>query len=190
MSRLLSAPDVGAAVRTLGTPDPALDAALQARLAQAAAEARALGHREGMAAAAGAAEQAAARVVAALTRADGELRAIAAAADVDLALRIARAVLDREPRDGSMLLLERVREALARLDDERIAVHLHPRDAVVLHEPLQRVATGLGTALDVVEDTTIDEGEALLAGRWARADLTRAAALEAVEALLGAPADG
>jgi flagellar assembly protein FliH len=184
LRRLLAAVEVDAEARTLGRPDPALDAATRAVLEQAVAEAHARGVRDGIAQATAAAGDAASRVVAAVQRAEASLRAVAAAADVELALAIAAAVLDREPADEGQVLLERVAEVLARLDDERVAVHLHPDDARDLAEHVERAAAAAGLVVDLVPDPSIAPGEARLGGRWSRADLTRAGALAAVAELL------
>jgi flagellar biosynthesis/type III secretory pathway protein FliH len=188
--RLLTAPAVAAEARTLGVADPVLDPAVQARLARLVAEAREVGRREGAAQAAAAADQAAGRVVDAVLRAAADLRAVAAVADAELALRIAGAVLDREPGEDATALLRRVESALAELDDERVTVHLHPDDAAVLERSVERAATRLGVPVDVVADGSLAPGDALLAGCWARADLTRAGAWAAVQGLLEEDADG
>lgn len=184
MNRLLSAPGLDAAPRTLGMPDPALDGAALAAVERAAADAYEQGRRDGAAQAEAAAQHAAAGVLAALQRADADMRDVAARADTGLALDIARAVIGREPCDDAATLLERVCGALRELDDDRIAVHLSAADSAELGDALRRAAAEIGTAIDVVEDAVLPAGEAVLAGRWARADLTRARAWTAVSQLL------
>jgi flagellar biosynthesis/type III secretory pathway protein FliH len=186
LSRLLAAPGVDAQPRPLGQPDPALDAAARAAIEQAVEAAYQRGRREGAADAAAAAEQAAARVLAGVQRSEAELRAVAASADVELALAIATAVLDREPGDDGVRLLARIEQALAALDDERVVVHLNTADVTALGDALERAARSTGVEVDVVADAAVPAGEALLAGRWARADLTRGGGLGAVRAVLAA----
>jgi flagellar biosynthesis/type III secretory pathway protein FliH len=188
LSRLLTSPGVEVEARTLGAPDPALDTAARAAMEHAVAEAYARGRRDGAAEAGAAVDQAAGRVVAALQRADADLRAVAAAADVALARAIAGAVVDREPSDDGAALLARVGAALAALDDEAVVVHLSPAEAPVLRDAVARQAAAVGAPVEVVADAAVPPGEALLAGRWARADLTRAGAWAALDAVLGGEA--
>jgi flagellar biosynthesis/type III secretory pathway protein FliH len=191
LSRLLAAPGVEVEPRTLGVPDPVLDAAARAAIERAVAEAYAKGRRDGAADAAAAAEQSAARVLAGVQRSDAELRQLAADADVALALEIARAVLDREPADDGLALLARITEALATVEDELVTVRVSPADAAVLRAPLARAAADLGAAVELSEDPSMPEGEAVLAGRWSRADLTRAGAWSTLQTVLtGEDVDG
>lgn len=184
MSRLLRSPGLAAEPRSVGVADPALDLALQAAVEQAAAEAYERGRRDGAAAASAAAEEAGRRLVAAVRRAASDLAEVAARADVGLAFEIARLVLGGEPPASTAALLERVTASLAALDEEEITVHVNPRDRAGIAGGLAAATRGSGVAVEVVADSDIPAGEAQLAGRWARADLTRAGALEAVRELL------
>lgn len=186
MSELLARPALGECARPLGDPPVAVDAYTRVRIEEASARAYDRGRRDGAEAVraeaaataervAGALEQARAQVVAEMAA----LRQREAAADVELAVAIAEAVIGHEPHDGGVALLERVRSVLARLDDQELTIHAHPGDVAALTEGLRA-----GTAVTVAADPGLQAGEARISGPWARADLTRASALALVRAAL------
>lgn len=191
MSRLLKRPAVAPSPRLLGAPDAAPDPFVRERVQRAAAEAYergvADGRRMGEEEARGAAERAAERMAGAVREAGAvvlaelaDLRSAQALADVELACRIAEAVVGHEPHDGGQALLERCREAIAALDDTPLTVHVNTEDA-------QLLAGALHTNGDVrlVEDASLAPGEARIRGSWGRADLTRDAAWALVRESLG-----
>ena len=184
MSRLLQAPGVASEARSVGRADPLLDPAVAAAVDRAAADAYARGRRDGSAAATAAVERAAAAGLDAVRRAAEELHAVAADADAELALEIARVVLGGEPSRDPADLLRRIAESLAALDEERVTVRVHPEHAEHIAAGVAALSLESGAAVEVVADPGIPAGEAQLSGRWARADLTRAGALAAIEDLL------
>lgn len=97
---------------------------------------------------------------------------------VDLALRIARHVLGREPVEAAAVLM-RVRQALEAIDDSPLELEVHP-DHV---EPL-RGALG-GSIATIRGDASLALGEARLRGPWSSVDLTFEAACEAIREALG-----
>lgn len=182
MRRVLTSADVAATGRPLGSATPVLDAAGRAAVEQATAEAHARGVREGRAAAAGEATAAADRAVAGVRAALdqvlatlAEVRREALVADVTVAAEIARVVLGDVSGPSADELLRRVLDARSRLDDDTLVVEVAPADAEVL-------AGGLPTAVTVRPDPSLRPGEARLAGRWGRADLTREGTVAAVVA--------
>ena len=96
-----------------------------------------------------------------------------------LALEIARAVVGREPHDGGIALVARVREALATVDDRPLHLGVAPEDVPALTQALADV-----DGLTVAPDPTLTPGEGRLHGRWAEADLTRGAAWLAIQRAL------
>lgn len=189
MSRLLTMPSLAGEPRTLGAPEPSLDAAMSALLEQVAADAYARGVRDGAAQASGAIEASVMQLLAAIARAAGELRQVAADADVQLALEIARAVLDREPADAGQDLLDRILAALAAVDDDGLTVQLNPQDAAAIGAELERLAALHGTPVRVSPEPAMAPGDARVVGRWSRADLGRDAAFAAVQQLCEEPVD-
>jgi flagellar assembly protein FliH len=173
------------AVRTLPAPGVVLDArsadAVERAVEAALDDARAQAFREGEAAGRAATVEAAERGAAALTQLRHELadqRAAATAASLELATAVAAAVLDRTPPDDALLVLERVRRAVALLDDAPLQVHLHPADHAVL------AGMVLPPGVEPVADPSLGSGSARLRGAHGGAELTRsalfAAALEAL----------
>lgn len=188
MSELLTRPAVLADARPLGAPAPALDAFTRARVDEAAAAAYERGLADGAERARAHAAAAAARLASALesacAAASTEVRGLRAAqidADIELASAIAEAILGREPSGDAAALLTRVRTALERIDDTDLTIHAHPEHA----EALAAALRGTGVAATVHADGGLGPDEARITGRWARADLTRAAALATVRAALG-----
>ena len=193
MSRVLHAPHLDAAPHAMASPAAALDAVARAAVEEAEAAAYARGRRDGITAAQQAADEALARAVdavrpalASLTDEVRGLRAERATADVSCALAIAEAVLGREPTADAVALASRLRDVLGHLDDPAPAIHVHPDDAPTVTALLADVPG----APTVTADTTVTAGEARVVGTFARATISRAAALDAVrDALLGDDGD-
>lgn len=169
--------------RSIGAPELALDPFTRSQVELASEHAYREGLAEGRRGAVADAEQqaraTASRIVAALEQAVGAtveqvraLREQQALADVELARRIAEAVLGREPHDAGLALLARCQMALAAIDDRPLELRCNPDDAPVIAEGLD----GRTHDLSVVEDASLATGEAVISGRWARAELTREAA--------------
>lgn len=178
--------DVTDTTAVLGAPAPVLDPATAAVVDQAAAEARRRGQREGEAAGRAAADRAVAGVVQAVAGLQAELaaqRGEATRASLEVAVRLAEAVLDATPPPDALALLDRVREAVAGLDDDHLEVRCHPDDHALL--------TGDGVVLDaqrctLVADRSLKPGEARIVGTYGGAELTRQALLAAaIEVLAG-----
>jgi flagellar biosynthesis/type III secretory pathway protein FliH len=108
-----------------------------------------------------------------------ELRLVQAEALVGTAIEIAEAVLGAAPPVDRAVLTERLRRALTALDDDPLTVYLHPGDREVFGEALT-ARFGVVTA----DDPSLAPGEARVAGPWARADLTREAALSVIREAL------
>jgi flagellar biosynthesis/type III secretory pathway protein FliH len=156
-------------------PDPELAALLRDAAAQGYERGREAGFRAGR-------EAAASQVPAAVAAAFEEgIRSLshwhqAKASDVvELALEIARRVLEREPSEKSGLLAERIGEALAALDDSPLVISVHPSD-------LEATTAGVAgrDGVSVSPDASLRPGEARITGPWSGAELTREAALAAV----------
>lgn len=169
--------------RVIGAPAPVLDPATYAVVEQAVAAARAQAYAEGEAAGRQAASAAASTAVVALgARLDAlveELatqRRTAAQVDVALAVELATEVLSATPPASALEVLDRVRDAATVLDDDPLAVHLHPDDHALLADaPLE-------ARLRLVADPSVGRGDARLVGAWGGAEVARAALLEAVTA--------
>lgn len=180
MSRLLHAPAVGDAARRLDAPAPVLDQATRELLARTEADAFARGRAEGERAAqqatAAAAERAAQAMADAVSAVAVQLRAdaTARAADVvDVARRLAEAVLDHELTAGGTALLDRVRAAVDVLDHGPFTVHVAATDHGLLAD--HGHALPAGTSVEV--DDRLAPGEARITGPWSGADLTLDAVL-------------
>lgn len=190
MTRRITAAMLGEQARTIGQPptervldlDPQLRAYLEAERQKAYASGYETGRSEGTAET--------------LNRSDALARAITLACAetvehlesarraniggmVDLARAMAEVVLGRTPHDGGAAVLARTREVLERLDERELAISVHPDD-------LQLVASGLSDHLGatVNPDPSLQPGEARVRGGWSHADLTRAAAWDAVQAAI------
>ncbi|MFA9446415.1 hypothetical protein [Egicoccus sp. AB-alg6-2] len=167
-------------VRTLAAPSPVLDPATAVVVEQAAAAARAQGRAEGEAAGRRTATDAAMQLGGRLDALLQELltqRAAARAADLELAARLAAAVLDATPPTSALHLLDRVRDAAAVLDDDPLEVRLHPDDEAAI------ASAPRDPRLHLVADPSVAPGDAVLTGAWGGAELTRAAMLDAAVAL-------
>ena len=108
-----------------------------------------------------------------------ELRRVQAEALLGAALEAAEAILGAAPPIDADTLAERVRRALAAIDDDPLTVFLSGADREVLGEAL---AVRFG--VEIAEDPGLQPGEARVRGPWAQADLTRRAALEAIREAL------
>jgi flagellar biosynthesis/type III secretory pathway protein FliH len=188
LSRRLTAPPIATRAISLEAPPAALDEttrrAVEAAVSDAYARGLAEGRSEGRAEAARDHERAIGAITAAARDAAAALQAVRgeqAEALVDLAAAIAEAVIGRQPHDGGRALLARVRDALAGMDDGPLTVHASPQDIEV-------IAAGLrGVDVEVLPDPALQPGEARVAGPWARAELTHAAAWDAIREVLDGP---
>ena len=181
---------VDESVHTLAAPRAVLDPATTAVVERASDAAHARGYAEGIAAGRTAAAAAAAQIVARLDEVLAELlaqRDAAREADLALAARLATDVLGATPPVDALALLDRIREAATVLDDDPLEVRLNPADLAAIGDaPRDR-------RLQLLDDPAVAAGEAVLAGAWGGAEMTRAAMLEAAMALHAAghagPAD-
>ena len=173
--------------RPLGGDDPRiLDPGVRAAIDQAAAGAYERGLADGAAAERQRARELDDSVAGAITNqlaaATDELRGLqdaAAAAFVSAALELAEFVLGHAAHDGGSALEGRLSTALAAIADDRLVVTVAPDDHRRIDDALAGVAD-----LAVSSDPSLSPGEARVAGRWARADLTRRAALDAAKEAL------
>ena len=94
---------------------------------------------------------------------------------IELATSIAEAVLGRTPHDDGAALLRRVEEALDLLDERPLTLSVSPIDLDVAEQAASSIED-----LAVESDPGLQAGEARLRGGWSHADLTRAAAWDAV----------
>jgi flagellar biosynthesis/type III secretory pathway protein FliH len=177
--------EVGDEVRRLGAPDPVLDPAMAAIVESSAAEAEARGRREGeragRAAAEAAAQRGAAAIAGALQAVHEEIRSqreAACRATLEVAERLAREVVGRTPPDEATVVLDRVRQVVEALDDDRLEIRVHPDDQAALAPHLD------DARLHLVADASVAVGDARVLGAWGGAELTREAMLSA--ALAGA----
>jgi flagellar biosynthesis/type III secretory pathway protein FliH len=185
LTRRLTAPPPATRAISLEAPPAALDEttrrAVDAAVSDAYARGVAEGRSEGRAEAARDHERAVEAITAAAREAAAALQAVRgeqAETLVDLAAAIAEAVIGREPHDGGRALLARVRGALAATDDGPLTVHASPQDIEV-------IAAGLAAVeVQVLPDPALQPGEARVAGPWAHAELTHAAAWAAIREVL------
>lgn len=164
-----------------GAPPEELRALLEAERREAFERGRAAGLEEGRAAARAESADLLEGVRRALEEGLGVLhrwRVEEAGRVVDLALRIARHVLGREPVEAAAVV-ERVRAALEAIDDAPLELSVHPDHVETLRAALDpNVAAVRG-------DASLSPGEARLRGPWSSVDLTFDAACEAVREALG-----
>lgn len=193
MSRVVPATVVGAGPHRLAAARPdELDPVVRSLIdeARAAAYERGLreGHERGRAERARADDERIERLAAAVGAAvEQGVRAVRAACDeavgaaFTLAVAMAGAILDHEPHDGGAAVAHRVRATLGQLDEPAPVVRVAPADVDAL-----RAATADLSAVVVEPDPALAPGEARIHGTWAEADLTRAAAFDALRRELGA----
>jgi flagellar assembly protein FliH len=172
---------------TLVAPAPVWDAVTAQAIAAERDAAEARGHARGLAEGRAEAAGEIARLGQALELAFASLRAEVAAqreaavtADLDVACAVIDEVLGTAPPTDALLLLDRVREVAAMLDDPTLEVRLHPDDQAVL------AGAALDPRLSLVADPTVARGEASVDGTWGRADLRRRALRDAAFAQLTA----
>lgn len=174
------------AVSQLGAPTPVLDPATAAVVEAAVARAQAAARREGEQAGRAAVDQAVAGVLAAVEGVRAEVaaqRADALRASLELAERLATAVLDATPPPDALAVLDRVREAAAGLDEDHLEVRLHPDDHAMLAD------AGVADArLTLTADRSLQPGDARLVGAYGGAELTRQQLLAAATDVLAAGA--
>lgn len=155
-------------------------------------DSRAAGYEQGFADGARAAETGARRAAEAaqhrLQKAAETARAELAATNVqlvpellDLAITIARHIVDEVPDQVRATLLDRIADALSQLDDDHLTVRVGPAD-------LGEITAGVKGTNDVsvVPDPELGPGEARIEGTWCRADLTLPTAWGIVEESLRA----
>lgn len=162
--------------RPLRTGEPARDPAQEAAAAyeRGVADGVAQERSEGLALAA--AFRQALGDAAATRRAEAQEQA---AALLRTALELAERIVGHAPHDDGAALETRVRAALAEVDDEPLELAVHPVDAARLG-----AVTATDPRLELTTDPSLRPGEAKLRGRWAEADLTRAAAVAAATSAL------
>ena len=186
MPRVLARPEVDVVARPVAGAQLVLDPVAQQAVARAAADGFERGRAEGRAEAAADAARVLAGLRVPVETLLGEIAATRAAgvqADVELALAIAEVVVGTLPPPPAHELAARVAAAVEQLDDAGLTLHLHPddHDAVVSVLP---AVTDPTVSLTATPDPTVAPGEAHLRGRWARAELTRQAAMAAVREAL------
>jgi flagellar biosynthesis/type III secretory pathway protein FliH len=184
LSEVLQLPVDGSNPRRLGVPeavfDPATATAVERRIAAVRAEALAEGEAAGRAAARAEGErlrQVVASTSAAIREELAADRAQMLAVHLELARRVAEAVLDRCPCPEADALLDRVRAAVALVDADPLDVRVHPEH----HAPLQDLDVD---GIAWIADPSLQPGEARIDGRTCGVDLRRAALVDAALQLL------
>ncbi|MEM9609614.1 MAG: FliH/SctL family protein [Actinomycetota bacterium] len=94
---------------------------------------------------------------------------------LDLAIAIAEAVIGRTPHDDGAALVRRVEEAMDVLDERPLTLAVSASD----EEAVRGAAEGIED-LAVEVDPSLSPGEGTLRGGWSFADLTHAAAWDAI----------
>lgn len=189
LSRVLRQPVMGLDRLTVAVPDPiALDPVVRARVEEATTVAYQHGFDEGMAAGRREAFTSAETIAAMIRDAARDATAAMAAARQDraaeviqVALAISEQVLQREPHDGGLILAERLREALERLDDAPLRVRVSPGDLEVVRAAVDDVV-----GVTIEPDEALQPGEARVRGPWSRADLGYDVAFDIIREVLGA----
>ena len=185
MNRVIRNASVAATPPAFGNGNGGLrfvDDATAELIEEARAEAFAAGRREGVAAGRAEMEGAIARVDAALRKAVQDLyeyRQHAVSETLDAALEIAAFVVGQLPPDEGAAIARRIQDALVGLDDEDMAVAVHPQDWDAVSEMVR-----LPNGVTIERDPSLRPGEARVSGRWATAELTREAALEVAREVL------
>lgn len=189
MTRVLRQPSLDQTPRPLIAQDLAADPAVQALVAAAADQARAEGLAAGRLAVAAEAsakqDRLAAMVRSAMETSLAEAnagRAGRAAETVALAVRIARELVGVSLTEDALDLAERIRAALARMDDHDLVVRVHPQQAMELERRLREL-----TGLTIEGDPALQLGEATVIGPWSDADLRWDTIWALVEDALGTP---
>ena len=166
---------------TLGSTP--LDSLTRSAIAEARkagyAEGHAAGKREAVLEARSALERATQLLDAAVASANRQISDAVRAhspAVVELAVDIAKRIVGDLPGDAGLHLQERITLALEQIDDEQLVIRVSPTDAARVEEILAD-----RTDISVVRDATIDDGDALISGRWAQADLRLATAWDIVK---------
>lgn len=185
-TRVLTGAVVGGTPAAVSHPPEVLGDATRALLDREIAAAHARGVAEGRQAAV---EEARAQTeavrdavdagVAALRQELAGQQAALAAALAERVVAATAAVLDREPDDDGRALVERLRTAVARLDDPELEVRVgHAREFVV------REALAGRADVTVVLDDALRGDDVLVSGTFAQVDLRRSAILAALDAVL------
>ncbi len=183
MNRVIRNATVATAPQAFGPGAPVLiDDYMAQVIEQAQAEAFEAGRREGFAAGRAETADAGSRIEAALVGAAADLvrmRTESVREAIDAGIEVAEYVLDRAPHDEGSTLAPRIAAALNDLDDEELVVTIHPQDWDAIS-----TAVRLPNGVTVERDPSLRPGEARISGRWARAELTREAALDVVREVL------
>lgn len=176
MTRVLQAPTLTADAHRLAAPGRVLDDATRELLEHTRERAHAEGRAQGVQEAAEAADRAAERVTSAIAVALAtcreELTAVHeqyARGILDLARRVAIAVIGEEPHDGGQALLDRLHAALGALDHGPFTLFVAAADEALVDR--SRLDLPDGSCVEV--DPALRPGEARIQGPWSEADLTR-----------------
>lgn len=151
-------------------------------LEAAVATARAEGYEEGRRIGRAEAERVAHMLQGALADALHRVRMLrdeAVTEAVELGCLIADTILGEERFLSEERLAERIRDAIAGLDDPDLTVDLAPADLEALGQLL-----GGSMGADLRADPTVRPGEARIGGSWATAEITKRAALEVAQETL------
>ncbi len=177
---VLRSPRIDGMATTLGSTP--LDSLTRSAIAEARkagyAEGHAAGKREATLEARSALERATQLLDAAVASANRQMRDAVTAHSpgvVELAVDIASRIVADLPDDSGARLHERIMLALEEIDDEQLVLRVSPTDAARIEELLAN-----RTDVSIVRDATIDDGDAIISGRWAQADLRLAAAWDLV----------
>lgn len=184
-SRPLAAPTVVHDATTRAAIDAEIAEAVTAAVTVAERSAHTRGLADGERLAREQLESRAAAITAAVDRVHTELvaqRATAVAADLDLVERAVTEVLGVTPPSPVPIVLDRVRAAVAALDDDVLELRVAP----VVAASFEDVA--LDPRVRLVPDDRVADGDAQVTGRWGSADLTRGSLTTAVVAALRATA--
>ena len=178
---VLRSPKVDGMATTLGSTP--LDSLTRSAISDARkagyAEGHAAGKREAVLEARSALERATQLLDAAVASANRQISDAVRAhtpAVLELAVDIAKRIVGDLPDDAGVRLHERIAAALDEIDDEQLVIRVNPTDATRVEQLLVN-----RTDVSVVRDTTIDDGDALISGRWAQADLRLATAWDLVK---------
>ncbi|MEO1062699.1 MAG: FliH/SctL family protein [Actinomycetota bacterium] len=158
--------------------DPELRAYVTQRIAEAHAAGVAEGHMAGVIESTDRVDQLAQAVTLTITDVEERMeqaRQATTGGIIDLSVSIAEVVLGRTPHDDGATMLRRAEEALDLLDERPLTLTVSPIDV----ELVEAAAAGLEDVV-IATDASLQPGEAQLRGGWSHADLTRAAAWEAI----------